>query len=129
MISLFFYNSALLFSTLFIWLSEKVGSAGQKFFCIIVAFLILLLPAALRYEIGIDYFSYKIIFENIRDGFDPFLQSKMEPGYYFLNWLVAKLGGEFELLIVLISILITTFFFISYLNKHKAIYHLVLCGT
>lgn len=100
----------------------------SKIFCIIVAFLILLLPAALRYEIGIDYFSYKIIFENIRDGFDPFLQSEMEPGYYFLNWLVAKLGGEFELLIVLISFLITTFFFKSYPNKHKAIYHLVLWG-
>lgn len=124
--SLVFYNAILLFSTLFIWLSEKASTVGQRKLCTVIAFLIVFLPAALRYEIGIDYFSYQIIFENIRDGLDPFWQSKMEPGYYFLNWIVAKLGGEFESLIILISLLITLFFFKSYPKNHKAIFHLIL---
>lgn len=124
--SLVFYNAILLLSTLFVWLSEKASTPMQRKVCTLIAFLIVFLPAALRYEIGIDYFSYKIIFENIRDGLDPFWQSKMEPGYYFLNWVVAKLGGGFESLIILIAFLITIIFFKSYPNKYKAVFHIIL---
>lgn len=124
--SLVFYNAILLFSTLFIWLSEKASTVGQRKLCTVIAFLIVFLPAALRYEIGIDYFSYQIIFENIRDGLDPFWQSKMEPGYYFLNWLVANLGLSFEWLVGLVAFIIFLLFFITYPKKYKAHYHFLL---
>lgn len=124
--SLVFYNAILLLSTLFVWLSEKASTANQRKFCSIIAFLIVFLPSALRYEIGIDYFSYKIIFENIRDGLDPFLQSKIEPGYYFLNWLVAKAGFSYELIVAICSFLVFYFFFKSYPHKNKYILHFVL---
>src|SRR5690554_8221538 len=119
--SLVFYNAILLLSTLFVWLSEKASTPMQRKVCTLIAFLIVFLPAALRYEIGIDYFSYKIIFENIRDGLDPFWQSKMEPGYYFLNWVVANLGLSFEWLVALVAFFITLFFF-YWLPKKESIF-------
>src|SRR5690554_800814 len=124
--SLVFYNAILLLSTLFVWLSEKASTPMQRKVCTLIAFLIVFLPAALRYEIGIDYFSYKIIFENIRDGLDPFWQSKMEPGFYFLNWMVANLGLGFEWLVGLTSLIIFTLFFLTYPKKYKAYYHFLL---
>lgn len=124
--SLVFYNAILLLSTLFVWLSEKASTPMQRKVCTLIAFLIVFLPAALRYEIGIDYFSYKIIFENIRDGLDPFWQSKMEPGFYFLNWIVIQLGASFELLIALVAFIITAVLFKAYPARNKALFHIVL---
>ncbi|MFY0666346.1 MAG: EpsG family protein [Natronospirillum sp.] len=124
--SLVFYNAILLLSTLFVWLSEKASTPMQRKVCTLIAFLIVFLPAALRYEIGIDYFSYKIIFENIRDGLDPFWQSKMEPGYYFLNWIVASIGLPYEALVALCSFIIFLFFFKSYPLKNKYLIHFIL---
>src|SRR5690554_197099 len=124
--SLVFYNAILLLSTLFVWLSEKASTPMQRKVCTLIAFLIVFLPAALRYEIGIDYFSYKIIFENIRDGLDPFWQSKMEPGYYFLNWVVANLGLSFEWLVALVAFFIALFFFIGYPKKKAYLWHFLI---
>lgn len=121
--SLIFYNTILFSSTFFIWLSEKCSTLNQRRICTIIAFFIVFLPSAFRYEVGIDYFSYRMMFEDIRDGLEPFLQSKIEPGYYFLNWLIVQMGLSFEWLVGLIALITFSLFFYSYPKKYRAYFH------
>ena len=129
MTTVIFYNFILLGSTFFVWLSEKMRYKLDRWLFLGVAFFIVVAPAMLRYEIGVDYFSYKIIFENIRDGVDSFSQSSMEPGYYALNFIISSLELDFEWLIAVVALLIAIFFFMSYPSENKTIFHFVLWGV
>ena len=123
LITLILYNSVLILSTAFVYLSEKTPFPTERIIMRLLAFSIVFLPAALRYEIGIDYFSYKLIFENIRDGNYLISDGKVEPGYYALNWVVANLGLPFECLIAIVSFFILFLFNLSYPKKNKYIFH------
>lgn len=93
MISTFFlYNSILLFSFFFAYCGEKVGNKRQEVLCRIMVFLVLWIPASLRYGIGTDYFSYQSIYEHI-----DWYTDDLEIGYVFLNKLIQSLslGHEF----------------------------------
>lgn len=127
--TLFLYNFVLFSSTFLVYLSEKASTRLQRKVCMVLAFLIVFIPAALRYEIGIDYFSYEIMFNNVKDGTSTFFESRIEPGYYFLNWIVVKSGLSFEYLIATVSFFISLFFFKSYPNKNKTVFHFVLWIT
>lgn len=118
--SLIFYNFILLFSTLFVYLSEKVKNRKQELFLLLIAFLIVFLPAAFRYEIGIDYFAYKNIFENIAS-FENY-----EIGYVFLNKFIYNIGLSYEWLFAIIAFIIYFCFFISYPKQDRAIFHFLL---
>lgn len=64
------YNSILLFSTLFIYLSEKTTTVLQRKICLVIAFLIIFIPAAIRYFVGVDLPNYEVAFYQIKEGID-----------------------------------------------------------
>lgn len=118
--TLLLYNGILLVSTFFIYLSEKERTAIGRALCTTIAFFIVFLPAAFRFEIGRDYFSYQRIFNQIADGI---YSGDIESGYYFLNWLVASLGLSYEWLVGLVAFLIYFIAFLSYPKKNRAVFH------
>jgi len=126
MATVIFYNFILLSSTFFVWASEKGKGNLERYFFLGLAFLLVFVPAAFRYELGVDYFSYKLIYENIQNGLDPFVTSKMEPLYYLLNWVAGALGFSFEVFLILVCFLTYAFLFKSYPRDKVYIYHLVL---
>src|SRR5690554_6268916 len=89
------YNSILLLSTLFVYLSDKIAGKYGKFFLLSIAFLILYLPAAIRFNIGSDYLSYKDIFYTIASS----SAVKYETGFVLLNKIVYFFGFGYETLV------------------------------
>lgn len=75
-------------------ITEKSNKNGE----LLLSFAVLFLFAALRYEYGNDYESYRRIFINAKDGIN---SEAIEPLYYELN----KIFPSFQLLIAMLSLL------------------------
>lgn len=79
----------------------------------VISFLIIItLPSffyAIRYGIGTDYYSYIFIFEEAKNKFD----SRIEWGYYGINYLVGGLGSNVEVAFFIVSVIMFTFIFLS----------------
>lgn len=90
------YCCSCLASMLAAYLGLKRFSDGrQKIITVIFSALPMILVAALRYDVGMDYmYTYVPYFETVRAGF---LEdySQMEILYHLLNVLVARLGGDY----------------------------------
>ena len=56
----------------------------------IITFLLLFLPAAFRYNVGADYQNYINMYNEISAGG----KELIEPGYWFLNYIIDKCGGS-----------------------------------
>lgn len=121
--TLIFYNVIILFSTLFVYLSEKVRKKSSVFFFLSIAFLIVFLPSAFRYGIGIDYFSYVDIYENIE------YEERVEIGFILLNKLLSFLGLSSDWLFIVSAFITYACFFISYPKKNKTLFHFFLFIT
>lgn len=119
--SLGLYNSILLLSTLFVYLSEREKTAVGRKICLILAFLICTIPNAIRFEIGSDYNNYLYIFDLISRGYD---LKGIEPGYKLINILIYKAGLGYEWLFAFVAIFIHILAFLSYPTKNKYIFHL-----
>ncbi|WP_287678275.1 EpsG family protein [Bacteroides sp.] len=89
----FLYNSILLFSSFFAFCGEKVNSKKEEYLCRILVFMILWIPASLRYGIGTDYFSYKSIYDHLN-----WYTDELEIGYIWLNMLFNSFTSEHEYL-------------------------------
>jgi len=61
-----------------------------------LAFILLVLVIGLRYGFGIDYLSYLHIFDQLGNSWSV---ERLEPGFYFLNWIIKELGAPGELMI------------------------------
>lgn len=109
-ISILIYNLILLFSSFFIYLSEKMNSKYSAFLISFISFLFIFIPAAIRYNIGTDYWAFAELFEDIRNG----ERTYMEYGYYLLNKVIATLGLSVEWYFAIIS-------FITYFLLYKAL--------
>lgn len=123
--TIFLYNFILLGSTLFVYLSEKAKTPIGRGICISIAFLIVFLPAAFRYYIGVDYHSYSEIYEAIGKGGE----SYVEPAYYYLNVLLNNFNLEVEWLFAIMAFLTYFIAFLSYPNRNKALYHYLYLTT
>src|SRR5690554_6009517 len=119
------YNSIVLFSTLFIYLSEKTTTVLQRKTCLVIAFLIIFIPAAIRYFVGVDLPNYEVAFYQIKTG----VEVRFEIGYYFLNYLIAILNLSFEWLVAFISLITYMFFFRAYPNKNAWLIHFLFMCT
>lgn len=64
MVSYFLYNFILIGCFVFSYLAEKLNTKYSRFVCRLIVFLILTIPASLRYHTGTDYASYTRIFFN-----------------------------------------------------------------
>lgn len=115
----FIYNSILIFSTLFVWLSEKAKNGNSRFILLSIAFLIIFIPAAIRYNIGSDYWGYEELYNNYLMGFD----IKQEIGYQFLLDILIFFGFPAHSFIILSSFIIYFILFLSYPKKGVTIYH------
>jgi hypothetical protein len=113
-----FYIIILLLSSItsFCYSKSKDVFAGRLFK--IITFLLLFVPMALRHGIGADYNAYKIIFHDIGAG----INSHVESGYRYINYLIYSLGGNFQLVIVFTSFFTLFFFFEAFEKKYFYLY-------
>ena len=119
------YNSILLLSTFFIYLSDKISGKYGKLFFVSIAFLILYLPAAIRFNIGSDYLSYKDIFYTIASS----SAVKYELGFVYLNKIIYFFGFGYETLVAVSSFIAYAIFFKSYPIKGAWVIHfLFVCS-
>lgn len=114
--TLILYNSIIIFSTFFIFLSDKVRTRIQKKTCLVAAFLIVFIPAAIRYRVGVDLTNYEFAFYQIKLGVD----TRFEFGFYILNYGIGFLGLGFEWLIAFISMITYFFLFKLYATQKNS---------
>ncbi len=114
------YNLILISSTFFVFLYER-SEKNVAWIFLSISFLIITLPAAIRYNIGIDYRSYQVIFDTIRLNGDA---GNIELGYLLLNELVVYFGLDYEWFIAFVSFIIFLIAYASYPKQYATIYHI-----
>lgn len=117
----FLYLSILTFSTAFVWLYEKADCPIIARLMLFIAFLIVFLPAALRYNIGTDYWSYVDMFQEIKNGYP----SQEEIAWLWLNVFIAKTGLDVQWIFVISSFITYLFIFKAYPKDGAWILHFV----
>lgn len=117
----FLYLSVLVFSTAFVWLYEQMDNPIAARLMLSVAFFIVFLPSALRYNIGTDYWSYVDIFQNIKNGYS----SQEELGWIWLNLLIIHTGLNVQWLFVISGFITYFFIFKAYPKKGAWVLHFV----
>lgn len=109
MVTVTFYVLILLGSTFFVWLSEKCRWSVDRVIFLFVAFLIVFIPSAVRYDVGTDYLSYIAIYEN-EEGLNKY--ELTEPAFYFLNRLLRALEVRPQWLIATCAFVYTAVVFL-----------------
>ncbi len=120
MVTVIFYCSILLISVLFVWLSEKGRTWVERCFFLGIAFSLVFIPSAIRYDIGTDYLSYVLIFEeqSILEEY-----KYKEPGFYFVNWLLGSLDLGAQWAIATFALVFTATTFKSYPKRNAWLLH------
>ncbi len=119
MITLFFYNFIILSSTYFVWLSEKGKGTYERHFFLCIAFLIVFLPSALRYDIGTDYINYLEIYNE-----KLFVGAKNEEyAFYLINSFLYNLDAHFQWMFSIFSFIFIYVAFKSYPKKNAWLLH------
>lgn len=119
MATVLFYNFILLSSTFFVWLSEKMRYKLDRWLVLGVAFLLVFIPAAIRYDIGTDYLNYLRIYES---GSYINYQFK-EPAFYFINWFLDSIGAHYQWLFTVFAFIFTAVAFKAYPRKNTWLLH------
>lgn len=119
MTSFFLYSFMLIFSTLFVWLSEHAKTSLANKSLLTVAFFIIWVPSAIRYGVGTDFFSYYDIF-NYQN-----MVTKNEYGFHFINYIIRSLGLSAQWAMAAYALLFTFVGFLSYPKKNTWIYHVL----
>ncbi|CDT01423.1 conserved membrane hypothetical protein [Sphingobacterium sp. PM2-P1-29] len=70
---------------------------------LVVPFLILFVLASIRWERGTDWLSYITLFENVDN---VFYLLAFEPGFYYLNYIVASFSDNYTIVLLLQAIII-----------------------
>lgn len=103
------------------FIEKKRNSKKMQTFFLIFAGILLLLLSTVRYAIGFDYFSYRSIFNTIRemDLKEVIINYKTEFLFAFLNWLVAFLGGNYTTFLFVVNLFLqgTIIWFIKQYSK------------
>lgn len=120
MATVIFYSFILLSSTFFVRLSERGRTKFDRWVLLGIAFLLVFIPAAIRYDIGTDFLSYVGIFNNkalLED------YKYKEPAFYFVNWLFGSFGLSAQWAIATFAFLFTAVAFKSYPRKNAWLLH------
>lgn len=80
----------------------------------LATFLILFIPAALRYEIGEDYNDYRVMYNDISNG----KFSNKEIGYVYLNFIISRMGGNFQTVMAAMAFLTYGLFCLAFPKKY-----------
>lgn len=118
------YNFILLSSTTLIFYSEKCRYHFDRNILLFLAWSIVFIPAAIRYNIGIDYRGYVAIYNAITEN----QSSYVEPGFKTLIQLVKSIFDNATGLFVITSALIYYLVFKAYPNKKAYIINYVFIG-
>lgn len=119
MTTVFFYNFILISSTVFVWFSEKGRTRLDRWMILIIAFLLVFIPSAIRYDIGVDYLSYLDIFES-----GNYVNYKLnEPAFYFINYLLDILNSHFCWVFIVFSFIYTSVTFAAYPKNNAWLLH------
>ncbi len=102
------------------------GHRYEKPFYIIL-FVLFWLTAGLRFETGMDYFSYQTTYEQTftlsqAAKYGRMGDFNMEPGYVFLSSIFKSMGAEINMMFLFISLITSLLLFTSfhrYINKYK----------
>ena len=122
MFSYLLYNSILLSSLVFGYLAEYANFKQFRFLARFIVFIGLFLPAALRYDVGYDYWSYSAIYTGIMDA-----GSAVEPGFLFLQEAGRSLNLDTQWIFVLSSFVM--YFPIAFLIGTKSFFLIVTFYT
>lgn len=112
------YNSILVCGFLILFLASNLKHAEYKTLFFIVLF-IMWLPAAFRYGIGRDYFTYVSIYLH------PELYENIEPGYLFLMKILSFFGADAQVVFFVTSFITYLFCLLSFDKKNVHICFLV----
>lgn len=105
-----FYLSILSISTLFIYFSENGKGLLERRIFRLIAFLIIFIPSAIRYNVGKDYESYVRIYQNIE------YINDIEAGFYYINVLLKYFNASPQWVFV-VSSFIFSYFLLKSLPK------------
>lgn len=119
MATVIFYNFILLSSTFFVWLSEKSRTKIYRWLLLGVAFLLVFIPSAIRYDIGTDYLNYLVIFKS---GVYELYKYK-EPAFYITNLFIDSAGLHFQWLFAVFAFVFTAVAFKAYPKKNAWLLH------
>lgn len=97
--TLLIYNAILLFACALAF-GVSISRGGWEWLLRLLLFLVLWVPAALRYGIGTDYASYASIFYSPSGEL-----SHIEPGFALCNYAVMACGGKAEGMFALVALL------------------------
>lgn len=106
-------------------MGKRKGQRQLRKICFLgIAFLLVFVPAAIRYGVGADYFSYLAIFEGSSSikSLDPYKYK--EPGFYFINWFLKDIGAHFQWMFATFAFLFSYATFKSYPRKQAWLIHL-----
>ncbi|HHH3377418.1 EpsG family protein [Morganella morganii] len=122
--SLVLYNFIFLASSFLLYYSEKLKHRFDRIILTFISWLIIVAPAAIRYNIGVDYRGYVSIYNDIvTNG-----ESYVEPGFKLIITLASFLFNAPEGLFLISSILIYTVLFLSYPKKNSYVINYVFVG-
>lgn len=105
------------------WLSEKGKGNLERYFFLGIAFLLVFIPAAIRYDVGTDYLNYLAIYE------DSMLLDKYksaEPSFYFVNWFYKSIDAHFQWMFATFAFIFTMVAFRSYPRKQAWLLHFLI---
>lgn len=126
MITVFFYSFILFSSTFFVWLSERCWARLDRLLLLSAAFFLVFIPAAIRYDVGTDYFSYLKIFENSLE-LEKFKHK--EPAFYFINWLLNTIDTHFQWMFATYSFIFTAIAFKTYSRNNAWLLHFLFFAS
>jgi len=91
----------------------------DRWFLLGIAFLLVFVPAAIRYDVGTDYMSYLAIYQDSWR-----LESyKKEPGFYFINWFYQSINAHFQWMFATFAFIFTAVAFKAYPKKNAWLLH------
>jgi hypothetical protein len=108
--SFIIYNSILIFSFLFAFLSEHIKEKYLKLFFRFTTFLCLWIPSAIRVGIGTDYYGYVGLLQDMKNGI---IDEHIESGFNFINKIIVFLNIDSQWLFVITSFFTLFFLFLS----------------
>lgn len=113
--TLLLYNAVIFISSILLYVSEKDKNSFVRKITCILAFLVVVVPNAIRFEIGTDYLNYVKIYEDFEHG----ELAAFEPGFVAIIKLLQSLGLSADWLFIVVSFFIYFFVFLSYPSRYK----------
>lgn len=123
MVTVSFYISILLLSTFFTYISEKGKGPLERNFFLLISFLIIFLPSAIRYDIGTDYLSYVRVYQN------PAITTAFEPAYKLISSILQGFHAHYQWLFIITSFLFSAIFTLTTPRKRGWIYTFIIVSS